>query len=97
MCGHPTIVEARVLFLAAVVHPVAALSSLPRYADLWALSAAGGVPLAALVKYVAMCVHVCWSCHQSGGSDEVDLPNILLAAGQYLDAFDLDSDPSGNL
>ena len=55
---HPTIVEARDLFLAAVVPPVAALSSL-RYADFWALSATGGcVPLSALVKYVAVCTFV---------------------------------------
>ena len=43
MCEHPTIVEARDLFLAAVVPPVAALSSL-RYADFWALSGPEGGP-----------------------------------------------------
>ena len=62
MCEHPTIVEARDSFLAAVVPPVAALSSL-RYADFSALSATGCVPLSALVKYVAVCVRVCRSCH----------------------------------
>ena len=92
MCEHPTIVEARDLFLAAVVPPVAALSSL-RYADFWALSATGCVPLSALVKYVAVCVRVCWYCHQSGGTDVVDLPDILLPAGQYLDMFDSESEP----
>ena len=92
MCEHPTIVEARDLFLAAVVPPVAALSSL-RYADFWALSATGCVPLSALVKYVAVCVRVCWYCHQSGGTDVVDLPDILLPAGQYLDLFDSESEP----
>ena len=91
MCEHPTIVEARDLFLAAVVPPVAALSSL-RYADFWALSATGCVPLSALVKYVAVCVRVCWYCHQSGGTDVVDLPDILLPAGQYLDMFDSESE-----
>ena len=91
MCEHPTIVEARDLFLAAVVPPVAALSSL-RYADFWALSATGCVPLSALVKYVAVCVRVCWYCHQSGGNDVVDLPDILLPAGQYLDMFDSESE-----
>ena len=91
MCEHPTIVEARDLFLAAVVPPVAALSSL-RYADFWALSATGCVPLSALVKYVAVCVRVCWYCHQSGGTDVVDLPDILLPAGQYLDLFDSESE-----
>ena len=79
------------LFLAAVVPPVAALSSL-RYADFWALSATGCVPLSALVKYVAVCVRVCWYCHQSGGTDVVDLPDILLPAGQYLDLFDSESE-----
>ena len=92
MCEHPTIVEARDLFLAAVVPPVAALSSL-RYADFWALSATGCVPLSALVQYVAVCVRVCWYCHQSGGTDVVDLPDILLPAGQYLDMFDSESEP----
>ena len=87
----PTIVEARDLFLAAVVPPVAALSSL-RYADFWALSATGCVPLSALVKYVAVCVRVCWYCHQSGGTYVVDLPDILLPAGQYLDLFDSESE-----
>ena len=93
MCEHPTIVEAGDSFLAAVVLPVAALSSL-RYADLWALSATGGVPLAALVKYRAVCARVCWGCHQFGGTDEVDLPDILLPAGLYLDRFDSESDHS---
>ena len=69
----------------------AALSSL-RYADFWALSATGCVPLSALVKYVAVCVRVCWYCHQSGGTDVVDLPDILLPAGQYLDLFDSESE-----
>ena len=53
------------------------------------------VPPSALVKYVAVCVRVCWYCHQSGGTDEVDLPDILLPAGQYLDMFDSESDLSG--
>ena len=46
----------------------------------------------ALVKYVAVCVRVCWYCHQSGGTDVVDLPDILLPAGQYLDLFDSESE-----
>ena len=50
------------------------------------------VPLSALVKYVAVCVRVCWYCHQSGGTDVVDLPDILLPAGQYLDLFDSESE-----
>ena len=58
----------------------------------WALSATGCVPLSALVKYVAVCVRVCWYCHQSGGTDVVDLPDILLPAGQYLDMFDSESE-----
>ena len=48
--------------------------------------------LSALVKYVAVCVRVCWYCHQSGGTDVVDLPDILLPAGQYLDLFDSESE-----
>ena len=50
------------------------------------------VPLSALVKYVAVCVRVCWYCHQTGGTDVVDLPDILLPAGQYLDMFDSESE-----
>ena len=56
------------------------------------MSATGCVPLSALVKYVAVCVRVCWYCHQSGGTDVVDLPDILLPAGQYLDLFDSESE-----
>ena len=41
---------------------------------------------------VAVCVRVCWYCHQSGGTDVVDLPDILLPAGQYLDLFDSESE-----
>ena len=37
-------------------------------------------------------VRVCWYCHQSGGTDVVDLPDILLPAGQYLDMFDSESE-----
>ena len=89
--GHPTIVEARDVFLAAVVPPVTALSSL-RYADFCALSSTGCVPLSALANYVAVCVRVCCCCHQSGGIDAVDLPDILLPEGRYLDMFDSESD-----
>ena len=70
-----------------VVPPVSALSSL-RYADFWALSSTGRVPLSVLVKYVAICVRVGRQCHQSGGTDMVDLPDILLPEDQYLDMFD---------
>ena len=59
VCEHPTIVEARDLYLSAVVPPVTALSSLLRYTDFWALSSTGRVPLSALVKYVAVCFRVC--------------------------------------
>ena len=83
-------------FLAAVVPPVAALSSL-RYDDFWTLSATGCVPLSALVKYVAVCGRVCWHCHQAGGTDVVDLPDVWLPDGQYLDMFDSESDHSGDL
>ena len=96
LCEHPTIVEARdVVFLSAVVPPVSALSSL-RYADFWALYSTGRVPLPVLVKYVAICVRVGRQCHQSGGTDVVDLPDILLPEDQYLDMFDSESDISGD-
>ena len=99
LCEHPTIVEARDVFLSAVVPPVSALSSL-RYADFWALYSTGRVPLPVLVKYVAICVRICVrvgrQCHQSGGTDVVDLPDILLPEYQYLDMFDSESDISGD-
>ena len=63
LCEHPTIVEARDIFLSAVVPPVSALSSL-RYADFWALYSTGRVPLPVLVKYVAICVRVGRQCHR---------------------------------
>ena len=83
------------MFLSAVVPPVSALSSL-RYADFWALSSPGRVPLSVLVKYVAICVRVCQQCHQSGGTDVVDLPDVLLPEDQYLDMFDWETDVSGD-
>ena len=50
-----------------------------------------------LVKYVAICVRVCRECHQSGGgTDVVDLPDVLLPEDQYLDMFDSESDFSGD-
>ena len=37
-----------------------------------------------------------WPCvFVSVGTDEVDLPDILLPAGQYLDMFDFESDLFG--
>ena len=95
LCEHPTIVEARDVFMSTVVPPVSALSSL-RYADFWALSSTGRVPLSVLVKYVAICVRVGRQCHQSGGTDVVDLPDVLLPEDQYLDMFDSESDISGD-
>lgn len=92
LCDHPTLVEARDVFMAAVVPPVAQLSSLRRYADFWALASAGRVPLPALIKFVAVCVRVSWSCHRHGGTDVVELPEILLPEGAYLDMFDSGSD-----
>ena len=89
------VVEARDVFLSAVVPPVSALSSL-RYAGFWALYSTGRVPLPVLVKYVAICVRVGRQCHQSGGTDVVDLPDILLPEDQYLDMFDSESDISGD-
>ena len=54
------------------------------------------LPLPVLVKYVAICVRVGRQCHQSGGTDVVDLPDILLPEDQYLDMFDSESDISGD-
>jgi len=55
-------------------------------AVVWALSSTGRIPaLFALVKYVAVSGCVCWYCHQSGGTDVVNLPDILLPDGQYMD------------
>ena len=89
------VVEARAVFLSTVVPPDSALSSL-RYADFWALSSTGRVPLPVLVKYVAICVCVGRQCHQSGGTGVVDLPDILLPEDQHLDLFDSESDVSGD-
>ena len=36
------------------------------------------------------------NAHQSGGTDVVDLPDILLPEDQYLDMFDSESDMSGD-
>ena len=73
------------------------MQSMLWYADFWALSSTERVPLSALVKYVGVCVRFCRSCHQSGNTDVVDLPDVLLPEGQYLDMFDSESDPSGDL
>ncbi len=50
-----------------------------------------------MVKFVALCVRVCWSCHRSGGSDVVDIPEVFLNPDDYLDLFDSESDMSGDL
>ena len=68
-----------------------------RYGAFWGLLGNGRVSPSAIVKFVAVCVRVCWSCYRSGGTDVVDLPDILLPAGQYLDMFDSESDLSGDL
>ena len=96
LCEHPNVVEARNLFMSDVIPPVTALSSL-RYADFWALSSSGRVSLSVLVKYAAVCVRVCRSCHQSGGTDVVDLPDVLIPEGHFLDMFELESNLSGDL
>ena len=49
----------------------------------WALYSTGRVPLPVLVKYVAICVRVGRQCYQSGGTDVVDLPDILLPEDQF--------------
>jgi hypothetical protein len=57
--------------LAAVVPPLASPHPLSTYADFWALlgGSSGRVPVPVLVKYVAVWVRVCWSCHRLGGTD----------------------------
>ena len=46
---------------------------------------------------VAVCVRVCWYCHQSGGTDVVELPDVLLPEAHCLDMFDSESDLSCDL
>ena len=63
------------------------------------------LPLAMFLSYglgkvcgrLYVCVRVFWYCRQSGGTDLVDLPDVLLPEGQYLDMFDSESDCSGDL
>jgi hypothetical protein len=74
--------------LAAIVPPLATQHLFSTYADFWALAAAGRVPVPVLVKYVAVCVRVCWSCHRLGGIDVVEIPDVFLPAEEYLDMFD---------
>jgi hypothetical protein len=52
---------------------------------------------AVLVKYVTVCVRVCWPCHRLGGTDAVAIPDVFLPAEEYLDMFDSESDFSGDL
>jgi hypothetical protein len=73
------------------------LAFLSTYADFWALAATGRVPPPVLVNYVAVCVRVCWSCHRSGGTDVVAIPDVFLPADAYLDMFDSESNSSGDL
>jgi hypothetical protein len=87
-CAHPN------LLLAAIVPPLAhSTFSLPMLTfgpwRLHAVSPRNPVP----VEYVAVCVRVCWSCHRSGGTDVVDIPDVFLPAEAYLDL----SDSSGDL
>ena len=49
------------------------------------------------VACFSMSPSACWYCHQSGSSDVVDLPDVLLPEGQCLDMFDSESDHSGDL
>jgi hypothetical protein len=54
-------------------------------------------PAFMMVKFVAVCLRVCWSCHRFGGTDVVEIPNVFLPAEEYLDMFDSESDSSGDL
>jgi hypothetical protein len=87
--------EARERFLALLV-PLGPLQ-LRSYADFWALATGGRVALPSVVKFVAQCVRVCWSCHRSGGTDIVDIPEVILDPDHYLDLFDSESDMSSDL
>ena len=58
------------------------------------LQLAGSLFQCMLVKYVAICVRVGRQCHQAGGTDVVDLPDILLPEDQYLDMFDVTGHPA---
>ena len=62
-----------------------ALSPL-RYADYWALSATGLIPLLGFLEYVATATSLMWWT----------LPNVLLLAGQYWDILESESDHSGD-
>lgn len=94
-CAHPDLEEARERFLALLV-PLGPLQ-LRSYADFWALATGGRVALPSVVKFVAQCVRVCWSCHRSGGTDIVDIPEVILDPDHYLDLFDSESDMSSDL
>jgi hypothetical protein len=96
-CAHPTLDEALDTFLAAIVPPLASQHLLSTYLDFWALAATGRVPLPVFVKYVAVCVRVCWFCHRSGGTNVVAIPDVFLPADAYLYMFDSESDSSGDL
>ena len=94
-CGHPDLVEARKQFLAPLVpHGPVLFRS---YVDFWALASSGRVTLPSIVKFVALCVRVCWSCHRSGGTDVIEIPEVVLNPDDYLDLFDSESDMSGDL
>ena len=94
-CAHPDLVESRDTFL----HSLAPVSraALRTYSDFWALASSGHLQHTAVVKFVAFCVRVGWSCHRAGGTDVVEFPEVILDPDQYFDMLDSDSDFSGDL
>jgi len=94
-CAHPDIVESRDTLLASLAP--ASWAALRTYSGFWSLASTGHLPHRAVVKVVALCVRVGWSCHRAGGSDVVEFPEVVLDPDQYLDMFDSDSDFSGDL
>lgn len=94
-CQHPDIVESRDTLLASLVP--ASRAALRTHRDFWSLTGSGPLSHHAVVKFVALCVRVGWSCHRAGGSDVVEFPEVFLDPDQYLDTFDSDSDFSGDL
>jgi len=91
-CTHPTLVQHRA-HLFGTIH----LGSVSTYAAFWALVDSGRLSMHAVVRYIALCVRVCWFCHSSGsGLYPVPLPPVLQAPDS-LDMFDSESDFSAEL
>ena len=75
----------------------ASRAALRTYSDFWSLASSGHLQHPAVVKFVALCVRVGWSCHRAGGSDVVEFPEVILDPDQYFNMLDSESDFSGDL